>query len=360
MDFTNLDPRGRYQRGKCLFFLPLAALLLAPASSSAEEAAPPPESAKATPAGDAASKAKRQAPVLHLRDKSRISGTPKFEGVTVETQYGTLTVPRDQLVRIRFVRRIPTELRDKIQQLINDLGDADFDKRDAATSSLREIGAPALDLLRKAAKSTNEEVKNRAGVLVSEISEKQSSTQSSEDDLVPQLGGSDDEVVTAKMTVKGHVQLDEVLVESNYGELKVSVGDLTAITFRSAGPSAMKVNVTMQHQPPSNWLDTKLDLEKGQKVKIDASGQTNVRNYGIVSGPEGNRDYSSSGALGNFPPLALVGKIGKRGQPFLVGSSYTGKAKTGGRLYLGITTFTPYPAGAAGGYEAKVHTLDAE
>jgi hypothetical protein len=85
-------------------------------------------------------------PVFFLRDQSKIAGAPKFDSLDVETQYGKLSIPRDQLVRIRFSRRLAPELKARIDQLITDLGNEDFDKREAATAALREVGQPALDV----------------------------------------------------------------------------------------------------------------------------------------------------------------------------------------------------------------------
>jgi len=296
-------------------------------------------------------------PVLYLRDKSQLAGWPQFEALDVETDYGKLSIPRDQLVRVRFARRVAPDVQNKIEQLIAELSSDDFDKREAATLGLKGMGAIAIPFLRKAAKSSNEEVKNRASSIVSQMTDKAQGGQPAGDESLPQVAGTDDEIVTTRMTVKGRIPREDFMVKSQYGELKVVISDLSGITFRAAGQSSAKVNVSAQNQPPGNWLDTKLDLQKNQKIKITASGQLSVRNYGIVSGPAGNTDWSGHPTFGNFPMLSLVAKVGRNGQPFLVGASYNGRVKNEGRLYLGIVTFTPYPSGAAGSYQAKVQAM---
>ena len=50
----------------------------------------------------------------------------------------------------------------EIARLVKQLGDDDFDKREAATSRLKEIGEPALDALHKAETSNDAEVRRRA------------------------------------------------------------------------------------------------------------------------------------------------------------------------------------------------------
>lgn len=306
------------------------------------------------------SKTKDVPPVFHLRDKSRIAGRPKLKSLEVETHYGALSIPLDQLVRVRLARRLPAELKARIESLIKQLGDEDFDKREAATTGLKEIGAPALDALRKAAKSGDDEVKNRADGIIGGLAAEAKPPQASDDDSMPQLTGTEDEITTTRMTVKGQINIEEIELETQYGDLRIAVSDLSGITFRISGPSMTKATVSCQNQPPQNWLETKVEFEKGQKIKVEATGQVTVRNYGIVSGPDGNRDYSGHATFNNFPMLSLVGKVGKKGEPFLIGNNYSGKVRGQGKLYLGIVTFSPYPGGAVGSYQVKVHSLGLE
>ena len=60
----------------------------------------------------------------------------------------------------------------KIGQLIAKLGSDNFRERDSATKELDSIGEPALEALRKAAKSTDMEVANRAAALVAKIGQR--------------------------------------------------------------------------------------------------------------------------------------------------------------------------------------------
>lgn len=300
-------------------------------------------------------------PLFHLRDSGRIAGDPVMETLRVETAYGLLAIPKDQIVRVRFARRLAPELEARIETLIGQLGSEDFDTREAATVSLQEIGAPAARFLRKAVRSDSEEVQNRAKSILAEIpAETGGGRGDGSESSLPPVSGSDDEVVTARMTIRGKVLADDFRVQTRYGELRVALGDLAGITFQSLLPSETKVDVTAQHQAPGNWADTRIDLLKGQRFKIAASGNINVSNYGIVAGPTGNTDWSGHATFGNFPMLSLVGRVGKRGEPFLVGSAYTGKSKSEGRLYLAVVPFSPYPQGAQGTYQAKVHALGSD
>lgn len=57
-----------------------------------------------------------------------------------------------------------------LRKLIDQLGDDDFDKREAAAKRLREVGLPALPLLRRAAKDSKDaEVRGRAADLAEAV-----------------------------------------------------------------------------------------------------------------------------------------------------------------------------------------------
>jgi hypothetical protein len=60
----------------------------------------------------------------------------------------------------------------KINQLITQLGSDNFRQRDAANKELDAIGEPALEALRKAAKSNDMEIANRAAALVGKIEQR--------------------------------------------------------------------------------------------------------------------------------------------------------------------------------------------
>lgn len=307
--------------------------------------------------GDAKAKETSQGarPLFYFRDKSKVAGHPDLELIEVQTSYGLLKVPTKELVRVRFARRVSPEVEASIERFIKELGDEDFDTRQKAADALTEIGAPALPALRKATKSMSEEVKGKAEELLSEIYAQQEEEQDGgESDDLPRLQGTDDELISTRMTIKGRVTQDQFSISSRYGKLTVDTAMLAGIVFRVIGPSSKKVSVAASFQPPGNWFDSKLNIERGQRFRVGASGIVSVSNYGVSCGPDGSTQYSSSRAFQGLPVLSLVGKIGKRGKAFLIGSSHKGKASTSGKLYLAITPFYYNPGGAIGNYQVKI------
>lgn len=295
-------------------------------------------------------------PLFYFRDDSKVAGEPDLEFIEVRTSYGLLKVPMSELVRVRFARRVSPEMAESIDRLIEQLGDEDFETRQKASDALGDIGAPALPALRKAVKSMSEEVKRKAEELLSEIYAQEDEQQQAngERDGLPQLQGTDDELMSTRMTIKGQVTQDQFAINSRYGRLTVDTAMLAGIVFRVVGPSSRQVSVAASFQPPGNWFDSRLDIEHGQRIRIAASGVISVSNYGVSCGPDGTTQYATNRSFDGLPVLSLVGKIGKRGKAFLIGSSHKGKAAGSGKLYLAITPFYYNPGGAIGNYQVKI------
>ena len=306
-------------------------------------------------------KAKDSIPLFYLRDRSKVAGYPKLESLAVQTRYGVLSVPVKELVRVRFVTRVAPEVTAQVDEIIARLGSDDFDIREKAMDDARAVGPDALPALRKAMTSKEEEIKNRAEILVDEL---EAIAKGSGGDKVgeslEQLKGSDDEISTTRMTIRGTILLETIVIGSRYGDLSVAVADLEAIHFQKAGPSTGKFEILPKFQPRGTWFDSKLMVEKGQRFSIEASGLMSVSNYGVSCGPEGTTQWNSGNQFNNYPMLSLVGKVGKNGTAFLVKRGYKGKAKKAGRLYLSIVPFAYNINGVSGKYTAKVKLLAAD
>jgi hypothetical protein len=156
-----------------------------------------------------------------------------------------------------------------------------------------------------------------------------------DEDCVP-VGGEEDEVVTTRFVIRGKVLEREYRVKSPYGELSVSPRNTISIVFQEVTPSALETSVPATHfAPANNWLETKLNLEKGDRIEITAKGQIQLHNYGWTVGPEGTTNIGGT-QFENFPQASLVARIGKKGKPFLVGQSFHGEANAAGKLMFAI------------------------
>ncbi len=299
---------------------------------------PASRSAAAKSSSDAAAKPPAAPPIFFLRDGSKVAGFPKFATLQVETKYGTLRVPQKELVRVRLTPRVGAELQARIRALIQALASDDFDVREDATLALGEVGLPALPQLQRAKESADDETKNRAEILVSDLETKRDQGDQQHGDEISSPTGDRDEVVTRRFTIRGLVKESVFKIGTRYGALELAVGDIVGIDFGFGGKVERTVNVAGSKTVPKNWVKTKVTVRDRQKLSIRASGSLNVSNYNVTAGPGGTTRYSDN-TFKNFPQLALIGKVGKKGKEFLIGANYKGKAKGGGALYVGVVPF---------------------
>lgn len=86
-----------------------------------------------------------------------------------------------------------------------------------------------------------------------------------------------------------------------------------------------------------SWTDTGLDLVLGKKVSVKATGEV-FANASVSGGPDGVPGYPEWAQYNVVPEaqhVALVGKIGEEGTPFLVGADTSFVVRVDGRLFLG-------------------------
>ena len=279
---------------------------------------------------------KKRPPVFHLHDGMRISGTPRVENLAIETAYGTLVIPREDLVRVRFAKEVDPELQKLIAIEIENLESEEFEIREQATSRLENFGAPALKKLRKAVESDDEEVKSRASKVVEYIEEELSLTNDPEDEHTMPLSGEDDEVVTVKFVIRGKISVKEFLVESKYGDFILQRKDVVSIVFQEFTPTELEFQVPGHHFAPSNnWYVSKVSVKKDTPIELMARGQIHLHNFGWSAGPDGTSNVRAK-QYKNFPAAALIARIGNKGKPFLVGANFKGKANASGKLMFAI------------------------
>jgi hypothetical protein len=101
------------------------------------------------------------------------------------------------------------------------------------------------------------------------------------------------------------------------------------------------------------WVDTGIELTKGAKLSIHASGQWSDGGKPIrFWGPNGSGN-PWPGALSDAANLdALIGKVGDA--TFLVGESYSGSSPQSGRLFLSINDFPGYFSNNSGAMKVEI------
>jgi hypothetical protein len=289
------------------------------------------------PADKKAGKKKEpQPPMFRLRDGTRLAGTPDLKRLHIATPYGKLIVPIGEVVQVRFAAANDPELAGRLAKEIEALASEEFDRREEAMANLRKIGQPAVEPLKKAAQSDDEEVKTRAEKLLSELEEEVSEDENDESRLT-RPAGEDDEVVTLKFTVLGKIEEDAFQLATRYGSLKLSRRDIVSVVFQDAPISRSVFTLPGGTFAGANkWFDTNLNIAQGEELKITASGSIQITSHGQTCGPEGTTNVGGS-QLENFTPGSVVGRVGEKGKAFGIGTEYRGSAASSGKLYLGIS-----------------------
>jgi len=280
-------------------------------------------------AAPAASTVIKRADAAHftLRDGTQIVGKLEIKNVEVVTVYGTLTVPLDDVVKIRVGKKSDRELKTRIDKLIADLGSKDFAARDAATVELGKLGRMAYTELRKASFSDDQEVKERANKLIEEIGVL---------DEEADVPCEDDEVVTPTFTIVGAVKFEVLAIATKFGPLKVAKKDLAVMSLAEPQKISRTVSVPAK-ATAGRMIATGVRVKRGDRLVINASGTVSYRNYGGTQfTPEGSSNYGAWNE--NFQIGSLLGRINAGGPMFKVGERYNDKVETDGELFLGIAT----------------------
>jgi len=98
--------------------------------------------------------------------------------------------------------------------------------------------------------------------------------------------------------------------------------------------------VTREIVVPGNvaWTDTGLDVQAQQQLVVNATGEL-VANPENKTSPDGflaKPEWRKYNLFAQAPHMALIGRIGTDGRPFLVGAAFRAPAPASGRLFLGI------------------------
>ena len=319
----------------------------------------------ATAQGEADPEAAGPTPVvLHLMDGSVISGELGVDQIHVDTDYGRLTVPVEALMSFRPGLESHPELGERIEKLIEQLGAVQERDREQAKRELLAVGPLAMDALRKRLDDKDAERKLRVRQTLDELMELQDDAADDPSLKVARPLPPRDEVVTQRFTILGKIVEDEFELASKYGPLRVALADVREAKRPNVGGRdeiLKKVDVRGGTFAPSTWEDTGIRLERGDRVTLKAEGRLTLSPWGsnTFTGPEGSTNH---GKVPDGSPMgALVGKVGKDGEQFVVGSDKTFTVQKPGTLLLSIAMHPSYVNNQfPGGYEIKVRVVPGE
>jgi hypothetical protein len=265
---------------------------------------------------------------FELHDSTRVLGTIDRTQLDLQTAYGRLEIPLDEVYEVHLAGQVDPEFDARVTELIQQLGDPSFAAREEAQDALARIGVQAARLLEAAATdSADLEVQARLEELLADM-------------MLGETGAShdpplqEDEVVTSRFTVRGQLEADSFEVSTPYGVLRIGKQEVRRIFLRAPPRTTRVLTLTGKNTVNREYLPTELELEPGDYLEVAASGTVHVRNWGRRFSPEGDPNY---GTYSNDIPIgSLIARLGDQGEPFFIGSSFEKQILRGGRLQLAM------------------------
>ncbi len=261
----------------------------------------------------------------------------------MQTDFGRLEIPVHKIVQFRPGLQSYPQVKQKIDTLVEQLGDREFEVRERAHRELASMGIMISQLISTYSDGGSAERKKHLTELKEEIEQliEESEEFGMDGEQEPLIDL--DAVNTGDFTVLGTIEEKEFVVQTKYGSLKIGLDDVR-VAERSGlnrSPTIRKVvNIKGTQFMQTSPVSTGIRVQRGDKVSIRADGSVNWANWGnITSTPEG---IGNQGQWNGHQCGRLIARIGKNGPILDVGSRGEFVVKTSGTLYLGIAMQDAY------------------
>lgn len=158
------------------------------------------------------------------------------ESLELQTKYGKLTIPCRDVRRIELSLRSSEDIDKRVAAAIGQLGNANFQQREAASKELLTLAIPAYHALKRIPASKDAEVVRRTQTILKEIEK-----------IVPAerlQGRTEDRVMTKEFTITGRLTSATVKVRSRYfGETELKLHELDYVGTLATLPYANQVGI---------------------------------------------------------------------------------------------------------------------
>lgn len=322
----------------------------APATAPAATPSAAPAVNPAVPAGDLK---------IVLMDGSIVSGKLSVADLAIDTKFGMLKVPIDQIQSFAPGLQSHPKFQQNLMDNINNLAADAFADREKAQAELTKLGPDIRGELEREVKSAEAEKQMRLQKIIDDFDgggsdeEIDKSTQWVDDDVI----------VTPGFTVVGHITTPSFSVSNQYGTLQLKLEDIRRGHRDALEPEeihkTLSVNGTAITQHA--FTNTSIHVERGDKIYVTASGSIQLTPWG--NNAQSTPDGAVNGNLGmqqpgNLPGGSLIGKIGDGSAPFRLGSKATITADHAGTLELGVACGGDYSSYQfPGEYQVRIRVV---
>lgn len=276
---------------------------------------------------------------VHLHDGSTIHCKILTTLIAVETAYGTLQIPVQDVRSIKFGLHPTAEQTKSIDVSIKRLNSEIHKERVLAAEHLKSLGKLAVPALRRLADSSDVECRRRAEDILNACACAMKGYQ--EEDLVE----------TARLSVTGRITSPALGFKSDtLGDITIKCADVESLSNFMGVCCAFNLDAGIYGD---TWLATKAHLAPGQAITISAKGQIDLWPQSPNQYLCGPRGYNTAGKGSHFMAGALIAKIGEHGIPFTVGEQTSITAEQRGTLYLMVVP-SPWNSPSSGVFSVEV------
>lgn len=278
-----------------------------------------------------------------LHDGSKLRVKIPADHLTLQTKFGKLLLPINEISRIDFGLHYPEGVKDKILTAIKNLGSANYKERESAERELFHHGALSYSILSNL-KSSNMEVQKRSEKVLTFLRE----THTQE-----RLSRNQDTIQTFNSRICGEILNTEIkTISESLGDISLKIHCIQSLVVFSSAQSSELALDAAKYTGSEEWLDTSMFVDSNMKLSITCDGQIDlwpqIPGQYIVT-PKG---YSAAGKGGVFPAGIVIGKIGQKGKAFIVGESYKGMPEGVGTLHLAVVA-NPWNTLSSGAYRVR-------
>lgn len=303
---------------------------------------------------------------LTLRNDNVINGTSALSVIGLNTKYGNLNIPVQDVNQIELGIIENDSDRSNIENLIALLSETNNKDLKNIYYKIISLGINAIPAIQKIIDSSNyvasiDEEFNAENALA-ELKQKFSVNDNYTDADVVLLHGD--------YKVPGVYNFETIELSTEFGTLTIPKSNIVQIeiNFQNGASStkSFKVNAAthISGNATSGWLKTGINLKVGQKFTVSAKGE-------VVLASLSNSKYKPDGSTAAMGTTSFIGgndndqnaypiygnlvyKIGEAGSVLKFGSKYSGTAGVGGMLFLSIYE-TVYNAANSGSYTVTIN-----
>ena len=310
-------------------------------------------SAPVAPSASAAAKPVSDLKIT-LMDGSLLNGKLSVAEFAIDTRFGALKVPVDQIQSFRPGLQSHAGLQTSLTGLINDLGADTYATREKAQQAIMKLGPDIRGELARLVKTVEGERAARLQKIIDDFE-----AMRSDDDDPGQTAewSRDDVIVTPGFVVVGRITTPGFAINSNYGTLQVKMEDVREGRRDAAEPENLAKNVSVPGSTIQQraYINTGIKLAKGDQVSFTASGSITLTPFG------NNRQSTPDGATNvgvsyqGMQVGTLAARIGDNGTLIKVGSKLAWTADKAGVLFLGVACPDDYASYTfPGEYQVKI------